>query len=235
MTESSYCVYCHTSPSGKRYIGVTKRKPEKRWNYGLGYADNSYFSNAIRKYGWRSFKHEILFSGLTEDEASKKEKELIKLYKTTDRSLGYNIDLGGICTGKLLSDETKRKIGDSHRGKYTDAQIESTKHRRNPHYHHTDEIKKIIGDSHRGKPLSEDHKKKLSDAHKGIKPTNLDALRESSKKKIDKYSMDGKYIETYPSIGDAANKHGVSPASVSACCRGKTKSSAGFIWKYANA
>lgn len=32
-----YTVYKHTSPSGKVYIGITKRKPEYRWNKGKGY------------------------------------------------------------------------------------------------------------------------------------------------------------------------------------------------------
>lgn len=26
-----YCVYKHTSPNGKVYIGITKKKPNDRW------------------------------------------------------------------------------------------------------------------------------------------------------------------------------------------------------------
>lgn len=30
MNENNYVVYRHTSPSGKVYIGITSKKPEKR-------------------------------------------------------------------------------------------------------------------------------------------------------------------------------------------------------------
>ena len=47
----NFCVYMHISPNNKRYIGLTSRKPEHRWNNGKGYKGNSYFTNAINKYG----------------------------------------------------------------------------------------------------------------------------------------------------------------------------------------
>lgn len=32
MTKNNqYCVYKHTSPSGKCYIGITRQNPIKRW------------------------------------------------------------------------------------------------------------------------------------------------------------------------------------------------------------
>ena len=78
MDEHSYTVYMHTSPSNKRYIGVTKQKPISRWRTdGSGYKDSKYFWRAIKKYGWNNFQHEILFQGLTKEEAEQKEIELI--------------------------------------------------------------------------------------------------------------------------------------------------------------
>ena len=35
-----YTVYKHISPSGKVYIGITKRKPEYRWNKGKSYRED---------------------------------------------------------------------------------------------------------------------------------------------------------------------------------------------------
>lgn len=32
---NNYCVYKHTSPSGKVYAGITKLKPKYRWNNGI--------------------------------------------------------------------------------------------------------------------------------------------------------------------------------------------------------
>lgn len=35
MEEKKWCVYIHTSPSNKAYIGITGRKPEERWGKHL--------------------------------------------------------------------------------------------------------------------------------------------------------------------------------------------------------
>ena len=50
----------HTSPSNKKYIGITSLKPEYRWNKGNGYKTQTVFYRAIQKYGWDNFKHEII-------------------------------------------------------------------------------------------------------------------------------------------------------------------------------
>ena len=34
---NNYTVYCHIFPNGKRYVGITKQKPEYRWDNGNGY------------------------------------------------------------------------------------------------------------------------------------------------------------------------------------------------------
>lgn len=57
----NYCVYKHTSPSNKVYIGITSQEPERRWKNGNGYKKNLYFTKAIKKYGWDNFAHEILW------------------------------------------------------------------------------------------------------------------------------------------------------------------------------
>ena len=104
-----YCVYKHTSPNGKVYIGITKQYPLNRWHNGYGYRSNPYFFKAIIKYGWDNFKHEILFDGLTKLEAESKEIELIAKYKSNHYLYGYNLDNGGNCIGSF-SEEHKRKI-----------------------------------------------------------------------------------------------------------------------------
>lgn len=56
-------IYCHTSPSGKKYIGQTLQTPEKRWGKnGIHYDLNTPFGKAIAKYGWDLFSHEILLT-----------------------------------------------------------------------------------------------------------------------------------------------------------------------------
>lgn len=74
--DKLFCLYVHENKiNGKCYVGITsKQPPQKRWGLnGIGYK-GQYFYNAINKYGWDNFEHHILFSNLTVDEASQKEK-----------------------------------------------------------------------------------------------------------------------------------------------------------------
>lgn len=94
--DNKYVVYLHTLKSdGRKYVGITCQKPEKRWKNGGGYQTNKYFWRAIQKYGWNNFKHEILFENLSGNQACLKEQALIKLFNTTDYKFGFNLTTGG--------------------------------------------------------------------------------------------------------------------------------------------
>lgn len=116
--DKKFCVYRHTSPSGKVYIGITCQNPIRRWAHGHGYRRNQYFSNAIAKYGWEAFTHEILFDGLTKEEACEKEIELIKFHRSNNDDYGYNISSGGefAGTGHRVSDELRRQLSECRMG-----------------------------------------------------------------------------------------------------------------------
>lgn len=152
MEENIWCVYQHTCPNGKVYIGITSQKPERRWRNGHGYkGQNNYFWRAICKYGWENIKHEILEDNLTNKEACEKEKQYIQEHQSTNRKFGYNITDGGEgCTG--------------------------LKGEKNPMYGipRTDEAKKNISkaiqkyyETHEKKPVSEETRKKLSIINSG--------------------------------------------------------------------
>lgn len=111
-----FTVYKHISPSGKVYIGITSQSVDRRWSNGNGYKHNEYFYRAILKYGWDSFKHEILFTGLSKEQAEIKEIELIKFYNSTNNQYGYNIQNGGNYSGKH-SERSKLKMSASRIGK----------------------------------------------------------------------------------------------------------------------
>lgn len=116
--ENKYCVYKHTSPSGKVYIGITGQQPRVRWKYGDGYRNNPHFANAIKKYGWKNFRHEILLSNLPVDEAKEKEVELIALYNSTNPRNGYNRSPGGDMQSpdiRAKIKETRQKTGADRR------------------------------------------------------------------------------------------------------------------------
>ena len=99
MTNTSFCytVYMHiNSINGKRYIGITKQKPEYRWRSdGSGYFRSPYFWNAIKKYGWDCFEHIILLENADRELACEIEQGLIDLYHTKDKRYGYNMTEGG--------------------------------------------------------------------------------------------------------------------------------------------
>ena len=89
---NNYCVYKHTCPNDKVYIGITKQNPpSKRWNNGRGYEKNRYFYNDILRYGWKNISHEILYNNLSEYEARQIEHILIRRYRSNYRCYGYNI------------------------------------------------------------------------------------------------------------------------------------------------
>ena len=149
-----YIVYMHTTPSGKRYIGITSQTVERRWQKGFGYAygDNDYFFNAIKKYGWDNIKHEILFTGLTKSEAEEKEIELIAKYNTTSRDCGYNRETGGHATPKH-TEEYKRKMSEMQKEIWKNSPGRREK----------------LAEYRRGKSLSEETKEKLRQANLGKK------------------------------------------------------------------
>ena len=111
----NYKVYKHTNKqNNKVYIGITQQKLNKRWQNGYGYKEQKYFYNAIKKYGWDNFNHELLYEGLTEEQAKEKEIELIKFYKSNNRKYGYNLSKGG----ETYKENFKKRIGkDNHRSR----------------------------------------------------------------------------------------------------------------------
>lgn len=112
--EKTYKVYMLIFPNGKRYIGMTGKSLEKRFNGGRGYRHCQKVWNAIKKFGWESVRHEVLLDGLTKQEAEREEIALIALYNTTEN--GYNIEHGGNCPG-THSIETRMKISAANKGK----------------------------------------------------------------------------------------------------------------------
>lgn len=145
---------------------------------------NNHFYNAIQKYGWNNFKHEILYTGLTKEEAEQKEIELIAHYDSTDRSKGFNISHGGKAPSTGL--HWKRPSEGILRGKdhpmcgkrLTDKQKERLRQlnlgSNHPQYgkHRSEETKRKISSKQKGKVIPLEQRKKISDSLKGNIPSN---------------------------------------------------------------
>jgi len=165
-----YYLYCHTNKeNGKKYFGVTSQRPTHRWNNGKAYSSCSRFYEAIQKYGWDGFTHEVLKENLDEATAHEMEREYIKKYNTTDKRYGYNQSTGGChgSTGVKLSDEQKRQISKRFKGKPLTEEHKKKISKANKGRKLSEEQRKMIGDRMRGKKLSEETRRKISESNKG--------------------------------------------------------------------
>lgn len=201
-----YTVYMHTSPSRKRYIGITSQYPlEKRWGCnGNKYKHNRYFYSAIQKYGFDNFLHEILFSGLSKEEAEQKEVELIALYKSDNRDFGYNIEHGGNSIGKI-AEESKVKMIEN---------MPDMSGENNPFY---------------GKCHSDITKEKMRNNHADYTLSNHPKARS-----IVQYDKDGNFIRLWNCISQITLELGYDASNIVRVCREKQRTAYNFIWRYAS-
>ena len=255
IQNGSFTLYAHVNKvNGKIYVGITKRNPISRWKNGNGYKENPLFHNAIQKYGWENFDHEIIASGLTEEEACHMERFLISSLNLQNDQFGYNLKDGG--TECSLTEEAKIKIGNALRGRVQ-----------------SDEIRAKLSEAHKGKKLSAEHSKAIAKANKGRPRTQkemdtakmngikmsgdnhwthrLGGLKEESKQKIstslrDYFSTHSQHeptnkkkilqIETgiiFDSIEDAAKSASVCRSQISEAAVGvKRKTAKGYHWKF---
>ena len=140
----TYCIYVHTFPNGKRYIGQTCVAPEIRWREGKRYS--GLMRKAIDKYGWENIVHEILYTELDADTANRIERELIEAMNTTDPEHGYNITSGGDgYRGATHSEETKKLLREKAKEQW----------------------KKQKCEGYTPPPITEEHRRHLSESHLG--------------------------------------------------------------------
>lgn len=89
-----FCVYRYTNNiTGTSYIGKTKDLSTRKCKHRSANGDCPAFHSAIRKYGYNSFKFEILLKDLSDSEACHHEKQLIEQHDTYHN--GYNCTIGG--------------------------------------------------------------------------------------------------------------------------------------------
>lgn len=102
---------------------------------------------------------EILFSGLSEDEALNKEVELIAFYGRRDIGTGIlanHTDGGDGMTGWKVSSETRKKIGRSSAGRIASALARERMSKSQTGKKHSRETKQKMSLSRRGKSKSEE-------------------------------------------------------------------------------
>ena len=252
--QNNYTVYMHTViPTGKRYVGITRQDVRRRWGgNGCAYTKTQYFAKAISKYGWDNIKHEILFVGLTKEEAEAKEIELIALYDLTNHSNGYNIAKGGGGTiGVKASEETRRKLSISHKNGKRPRAIPVLCLDTNTVYSSLGEAAEktgcsksgiracLSGDKNTTHGLRFDYALEKDRKPKRNKMSKREVALLGSKKAlevicvpVEQYDLAGNFIAVYPSIKEATKAVGGKSNHISGCAKGVRKTAYGYIWKH---
>jgi group I intron endonuclease len=239
--KNSYSVYVHTAPNGKRYVGITKQDPLKRWKNGLGYENNPHFYSAIQKYGWDNILHEVLYQGLSQEQAGEIEKTLIAEYGTCDPKCGYNHSLGGDY-GVKHTDTTKRKISLAKSEFYSHEENREAVSRRMRGRVVSEETRRKLSLSRLGKPnpLSSETTSKISDALKRrirespFGETTAERCRARGEKqaiRVLQFDKSGVCVGVYDSFHAAERATGIRNGNISRCCSGGTKTAGGYMWR----
>ena len=232
-----WIVYMHENrANGKKYIGITCQKPEKRWQVGEGYKQCPLFYAAIQKYGWDSFRHDILYTGLTKEEAGKLEVELIEKHQSADPAKGYNLAQGGgVNCGFHRTEEFKQKLSRTRAELYAGAN-------HNMYGTHRSEItKERIRSAQVGRPKSAEARERMSAAAS----RRWDPSNQTEREHLRQLNLAGNSalaravlcVETgriYPATREASRLTGVENSGIVRCCNGQRRTAGGYHWLYAS-
>lgn len=237
--DKRWCVYIHTSLSGKKYIGITSQPVKDRWgNNGQNYLNKDVNGNymhpamakALTKYkNWdKDWAHEVVCSDLTEEEANLMEIELIALYKTNccrynNPTYGYNCtDGGGGTSGVIRSKEFRAHLSEFMSGKPKSKESIEKMRQTKTGKRLTDEEKEIrkakmsqYPNPFLGKSHTDESKQKMSDAKQGK------YLGSNNPKAKLYYCIE--LNEIFLSARDANEKYSIPKSHICSCCTGQRK------------
>lgn len=225
-----WTVYKHQNKlNGKCYVGITSKTPEQRWgkngrNYASVSKTHGCFYDAILKYGWDNFTHEILCEGLSQEEACQMERKYIAEYNCKVPN-GYNLTDGG-----------EGMLGYKVSEKFRERRRELTKGGKNPtakRVLYGDHVFDTISDCANFLGVTDDHIRRWLNGKSIIPEEHLrNGLRIEGKTPIYKTNAEYKDRENrttkvlylgvvYSSINDCAKKIGVSSKVLRDWLRGK--------------
>lgn len=244
-----YTIYKHTNRfDGKCYIGQTKEEDlTRRWSGGSGYKGCRYFYNAILKYGWKSFAHEILETGLTAEEANDREQFYIALYRSDDPQYGYNIRKGGQ-ERFSFSEEGLRSISEcskgANNGNARKVSIFDLSGKRIAITETARDASKLIGV---GMPTLSRHLNQKRGTCGGYIARFEDEVRDVAQlpeeqiyfqneqrnglRPVSQFDLEGNLLAVHRSRKHAEEATGIPAEQISSCCVGLQKTAGGFMWK----
>ena len=207
---------------------------------------NTHLQRAWNLYGSASFLFEII-KECPEDQLDYYERKYINEYNALDMKHGYNYDSGGN-VNKHHSEETKRKISESNKGRRYNSGFKRTEEQRRRQSEYMKKHPRQISDETRekmrrsargnknklGKPVSEETRRKLSVANKGkiLSSETRRKMSEARGKKVGQYDEDMNLIATYNSVTEASKQLNLDASFISKVCRGVRPRAGGYLWKY---
>ncbi len=229
-----FYIYMHISPSGKKYIGQTCQKLNRRWRNGTGYKNNPYFWRAIEKYGWDSFEHKIVFQCESLEEANRMEEWLIACHRSNDPEYGYNISAGADGKGRV-AESTKEILRQKHKGRFQGSE--------NPNYGrtHTEAERLKMSEGNKkyfathghgtryGKKASVELKAKLSEVRKNSACVQAHMAKMNKAKAKPVLCVETN--ELYESTRAAQRATGFGQGNIAKACRENGKAY-GMNWRY---
>lgn len=193
----------------KVYIGKTSNFLRRRSQHLIDSRHpkaSKYFSKAINKHGSENFDWFILESGLSEEDASSKERAYIKQFGSRSSTYGYNLTLGGEGTlGYTYSDESKEKMRQSALGK----QISS-------------ETRRLMSIARKGQKRTKEQCATIRAAIRKVKATKVLAWR---------CGMSPATAVEYATVIDFCRDTGTKQNNVTKCLNGITKKINGYHLK----
>ena len=170
------CIYMYTNLiTGKRYVGKAKDFDGRHEQHLK--RDGQLIDKKIKEYGIENFKVEILIENVQDDDKlNEYEKFFIKRKRShVSYGTGYNITWGGD------GGDTRSGYTDKQRREYSRKMSESKKGKPSPKKGKplSEEHKRKVSESLKGKTKSEEHKRKISEARKG-KPKSEETKRKLS-------------------------------------------------------
>lgn len=175
-----------------------------------------------------------------DDELNFYEEMLVALLGTLAPG-GYNLKEGG-SSGKWC-EEAKQKFSESQTGDKNHMFGRTGEGHPRFGIMHTEEAKGKMSESHKGKTLNDEHKQHISETLTGRTLTDerkqnisnsLLGDKNNKSKKVYQYTINGTFIQSFASSGEAArslNKNN-GDSNICACANDKRKSAYGFKWSY---
>ena len=214
--------------NGKQYVGQTIRPISERWRDHCRVNDDNYFHRAIRKYGAENFNVDVIDVAKTEEELDQKEVFWIgKLCTMVPH--GYNIKRGGNVSMRGLYGGMNPKTRLIYQFTLEGGMVNG--------YWGVSEANRVTG-------ISDTTIRRSLKANGNVLAGGFlwmyadEFTPQRCAEKIDNYRgnkhSEVLCVETgerFRSMTEAAEKYRTYPCSISACCSGKLKTTAGYHWK----